>query len=237
MERRSYLMSESRKCKGRDWPGFTLIELLVVIAIIAILAALLLPALSRAKSTARRVACVSNLRQIGLALQVYVDENRRYPSSTWSDTDIEGYWETLILPSINKSNRVFVCLALRPPPPLYPIRHNPSYGYNGAGTGDHNLDVELGTLGLVSLSESGVSVPSDMIAIADVMEAGAEDGDIACNSIEWDDWIADRHNQGGNVVFCDGHVGFDKQVNWMKEDEVHRKRWNRDNQPHPETWF
>jgi len=181
--------------KNNEIVGFTLIELLVVIAIIAILASLLLPALSRAKQAADSAVCKSNLRQWGIALRMHVDDYGVYPQGFWGTNDPPagpGLWYDQLAsytgtpryvwwnpPSMAKGQKgIQVC-------PGYARvwrTWRGSYGYNEKGAYNWAMDRpgQLGIGGEVLVAsvsgslcrpipENEVVAPSDMVAIGDAI--------------------------------------------------------------------
>lgn len=175
-------VSAGRRCAAGTG-GFTLIELLVVIAIIAILAAMLLPALSLAKSAARSAKCKSNLRQLGLALTMYVDDFDRYPVYNF-DLISAMPWNERLRPYISGkwSDPIYRCPDYRgltmegDPDSAAPLG---SYGYNANGVEFYPHELGLGgrlanveslvpdSDDVVPLPAARVKVPSDMIAFGD----------------------------------------------------------------------
>lgn len=212
----------------RKLNGFTLIELLVVIAIIAILAAILFPVFTHAKNTAKKTACISNMRQICSAWTMYTDNNSGSCPSLWNSS-CNMSWMDELLPYI-KNCAVFGCPASDiVPKSLAELKTDYlghlSYGWNGTlfNYPEHFL-VKQGDITKASTTVFLADTKeADWMSLANKVGSGTSDDDYKFKGIYWttDPYplpngkktekdrchLSDRHGATINVSFCDGHVG------------------------------
>jgi prepilin-type N-terminal cleavage/methylation domain-containing protein len=252
----------SKQRNAANKQGFTLIELLVVIAIIAILAGMLLPALSKAKAKAKTTACLNNLRQIGIATVMYVQEFGQYPGS-YSVNKQVYVWPTRLFSQMGTNRQVFHCPA-SPANAAWDTNLNNTLGspinkkgdpYGVSNTARFSLayndwglsigaDPQLGLGGDIDgpaykgpVKESMVVAPSEMIMLGDSRVDGQWDGNFDVTQSE--QWPSNRHQRRTVLQFADGHseTALRKLVIDPKGQSPWRSRWNNDNKPHLEySW-
>jgi prepilin-type N-terminal cleavage/methylation domain-containing protein/prepilin-type processing-associated H-X9-DG protein len=198
--------------RWRQSRSFTLIELLVVVAIIAILAALLLPALSKAQAKALQASCIGNMKQLGLGWTMYTQEysgmHARISPHAGATATPDTWWQEYLMPYVMKTD-MFICPAAAWLDTLVNM-----------STGCHGLCGKYGGyMGTCAVWWDNAKVyryrfPAKTVTIGELHQAGCNRrGSGSCWWGRSNDVNTARHNLGTNSVFVDGHV------KWFKEKD------------------
>ena len=204
-------MTETFPHRAREAAGFTLIELLVVIAIIAILAGMLLPTLGRAKEDSVRIKCVSNLKQLGMAMQMYGDDNNSllpmaHGVVTWGSTTPPPWSQPLV---VYYNNTNILCC-----PAMCQFFEKSPYNYF---MGSRAAYIAAGEQ-LASVAFKKIAFPSQYILSGDCnypFEITDADPDNYSQDTLFDaiDLPPRVHNGWLNVFFAEGHVANYRRFN------------------------